>query len=173
MPKRLPPRPEAFHERDRQRCAEKRIFASRNEARDFATKVHKQIGSDQHPYRCCLCKKWHLTTHTPEDFSGIRGLQRARLSVASAGVNTMPRLGALAYTPRPCDAEDVPVGSLVRTPRGLEAVVEGYRGVTGGKGRDHRLRLVCRYTVPVNMKFDVVLLVPELVVIVRRGRDGA
>jgi hypothetical protein len=67
--------------------------------------------------------------------------------------------------PRPMDAEEVPIGSLIRTPSGKEARVIGYRGFK----RDIRVRLVCRYTQPENKRFDVVLLAPELVMVLVEG----
>jgi hypothetical protein len=66
---------------------------------------------------------------------------------------------------RPIDPETIPVGTLVRTPTGKEARVEGYRGFR----RDHIVRLVCRYVEPENKAFDIVLLPAELVVVVVRG----
>jgi hypothetical protein len=68
------------------------------------------------------------------------------------------------------DAEDIPIGSLVRTPRGILAKVIGYRG--GGKdtrirpGRSHVTRLVLEYVDrvdPRSRKFDIVQLPPDLV----------
>jgi hypothetical protein len=65
------------------------------------------------------------------------------------------------HPPRAMDAEQVPIGSTVRTPTGQLAKVEGYRGYK----RDCRVRLVCRYLDPENKRFDVVLLAPELVTV--------
>lgn len=83
----------------------------------------------------------------------------------TAGINTKPPIGLLRFTPKPKEAEDIPIGSTVRTPTGALAKVEGYRGFR----RDHRIRLVCRYTRPVNRAFDIVLLLPELVEVVSDG----
>ncbi len=83
----------------------------------------------------------------------------------TAGINTKPPIGLLRFTPKPKEAEDIPIGSTVRTPTGALATVEGYRGFR----RDHRIRLVCRYTRPVNRAFDIVLLLPELVEVVSDG----
>lgn len=79
----------------------------------------------------------------------------------SAAINTRPAIGVLRFAPRPIDAEDIPVGTIVRTPTGALARVEGYRGFR----RDHRIRLVCRYLRPVNKRHDVVQLLPELVTV--------
>lgn len=79
-----------------------------------------------------------------------------------AAINTVPRIGLLRFTPKPKDAEDLPVGTRIKLPSGAMATVIGYRGFR----RDHRIRLVCRYTDPVNRAFDVVLMLPELVVVV-------
>ena len=84
----------------------------------------------------------------------------------SAGINTKPPIGALRFTPRPRDHEEIPIGSTVRTPMGLLAVVEGYRGFR----RDHRVRLICRYIKPRNRAFAVAILLPELVEVVHAGR---
>jgi hypothetical protein len=85
----------------------------------------------------------------------------------AAGMNTRPSIGLLRRGPRsrPKDAEDIPIGSVVTTPTGKEARVIGYRGFR----RDHIVRLVCRYLEPENKRFDVVLLAPELVVVVKGG----
>lgn len=69
---------------------------------------------------------------------------------------------ALQFTPRPMDADDVPIGATVRTPTGQLARVTGYRG----KRRGHRVWLVCRYLSPKNRAFDVALILPELVEVV-------
>ena len=81
----------------------------------------------------------------------------------NAGINTKPAIGLLRHSPRPIDAEEIPVGSVVRTPLGFVATVIGYRGYR----RDHRVRLVCRYCSPKNRAFDVVLIFPELVEVIR------
>ncbi len=73
--------------------------------------------------------------------------------------------GVLPFTPKPLDAEDIPIGSVVRTPTGGLARVEGYRGYR----REHRVRLVCRYLDPKNRAFDVVQLLPELVEVITNG----
>lgn len=90
-----------------------------------------------------------------------------------AGINTVPRVGLLRFTPQPKDAEDFPVGTRVRTPLGMEAVVIAHRG----KRRGHRVWLVCRYANPRNRAFDVVLVLPELVVVFferrKEGGDGS
>jgi len=83
----------------------------------------------------------------------------------TAGINTNPPIGLLRFTPKPKEAEEIPIGATVRTPTGALAKVEGYRGFR----RDHRIRLVCRYTRPVNRAFDIVLLLPELVEVVSDG----
>jgi hypothetical protein len=61
------------------------------------------------------------------------------------------------------DAEEIPVGAIVKTPTGKQARVLGYRGYR----RDHRVRLWCQYLQPDNKRFDKVLLVPELVTVVQ------
>lgn len=85
----------------------------------------------------------------------------------TAGMNTRPPIGLLRHGPRsrPRDAEEIPIGSVVTTPTGKEARVIAYRGFR----RDHIVRLVCRYLEPENKRFDVVLLAPELVVVVKGG----
>lgn len=67
--------------------------------------------------------------------------------------------------PQDVNAEDIPVGSIVRTPTGKEAKVLGYKG----KRRDHILRLWCQYLQPENKRFDKVLLAPRLVVVIQMG----
>lgn len=82
--------------------------------------------------------------------------------ITSAAINTRPGVGVLRRLPRPIEPEAVPVGSLVCTPTGQLARVIGHRGLK----RDFRVRLVCKYVKPVNRRYDVVLLVPELVTVV-------
>lgn len=86
----------------------------------------------------------------------------------TAGINTKPPIGLLRFTPAPKDEDEIPIGTMVRTPTGALARVEGYRGYR----RDHRVRLVCRYLKPVNSKFDVVQLLPELVEVVNGEPQG-
>lgn len=80
----------------------------------------------------------------------------------TAAINTKPPIGLLRFTPQPKDAEDIPVGTRVRTPLGMEAVVIAHRG----KRRGHRVWLVCRYIRPRNRAFDVALILPELVEVI-------
>lgn len=65
--------------------------------------------------------------------------------------------------PKEIDAEEIPIGATVRTPLGMLATVEGYRGYK----REHRPRLVCRYLHPTNKAYDVALILPELVEVIR------
>lgn len=84
----------------------------------------------------------------------------------TAGINTKPPIGALRHTQwlkHAKDAEDIPIGATIRTPLGMLAIVEGYRGYRRG----HRVWLVCRYCQPRNKAFDVVQVLPELVEVVR------
>lgn len=81
----------------------------------------------------------------------------------------LPPMVILEFSPRPKEAEDIPIGSIVRTPTGGLARVEAHRGRKDNRiraGRDHRIRLVCRYLEPKNRAFDVVLLLPELVEVI-------
>lgn len=86
--------------------------------------------------------------------------------MASAGINTRPPIGRLRFTPKPRDHEEIPIGTTVRTPLGMLAVVIAYRGFR----RDHRVRLVCRYLQPRNRAFDVALILPELVEVIHASR---
>ena len=76
--------------------------------------------------------------------------------------------GASTALRRHAEYDRIPIGATIRTPRGMEAVVIGYRGFR----RDYRIRLVCRYINPDNKAFDVVQLVPELVEVLEVP-DGA
>jgi hypothetical protein len=98
----------------------------------------------------------------------------------TAGMNTRPAIGLLRHGPRPRDHEEIPIGSLVRTPTGKEAEVKAYRGYGTNNGRGYRpgpgqrpsrVYLVCRYVNPENKKFAIVQLLPELVVVVRVGPE--
>jgi hypothetical protein len=61
-------------------CLKKRHYASRNEARDAATKLQKKPGNyaDLRPYRCGLCSGWHLTSSMPFSLSKRPKEARAR-----------------------------------------------------------------------------------------------
>lgn len=83
-------------------------------------------------------------------------------------MSTAPLRPHLRAVKKPAEHEDVPVGSLVQTPTGRIAKVEGYRGFRRG----HRVWLVCRYLHPENKRFDVVQLLPELVVVLAKGGQG-
>lgn len=48
-------------------CFDKKVFSSRNRARDEAAKLKKTRGMDLRPYRCVVCKLFHLTTLNKED----------------------------------------------------------------------------------------------------------
>ncbi len=67
---------------------------------------------------------------------------------------------------RDIDPGQIPIGSIVRTPLGLEAEVIRY--FSDGR-RGHRDRLVCRYLQPKNRRYAVATLVPELVTVIRIG----
>jgi hypothetical protein len=88
----------------------------------------------------------------------------------TAGMNTKPGVGRLGKR-RARDHEEIPIGSLVKTPTGRFAVVVDYKGygTRGGPGRPHRVWLVCRYEHPVNKKFDFASILPELVEVLRAG----
>lgn len=89
------------------------------------------------------------------------------MSTQLATAGAQPR-ALLPFTPRPRDAEDVPLGTPVETPLGRRAVVVGYRG----KRRGHRVWLVCRYLQPENRRHAIVQLLPELVRIIGK-EEGA
>lgn len=94
----------------------------------------------------------------------------------TAGINTKPPIGALRKGPRPRDAEEIPIGSTVRTPTGALAEVVAYRGGRrlGGGQKDNHERLVCRYLCAKNRRFGTLLILAELVVVVpKEETDGA
>jgi hypothetical protein len=103
-------------------------------------------------------------------------LVRAR-HITSASHNVAPPVGALRLPvrTRDRDVEDFPIGTVVRTPLGMLAKVEGYRGgkrLGGGQKDDHE-RLFCRYMDAASKKFGTVLLQPSKVEIVEipEGRN--
>lgn len=81
----------------------------------------------------------------------------------TAGINTKLPIGLLRFVRKSMDAELIPIGATIKTPLGMLAIVEGYRGYRRG----HRVWLVCRYCKPRNKAFDVVQVLPELVEVVR------
>jgi len=86
----------------------------------------------------------------------------------TAAINTKPPIGHLRFKSRPRDADEIPIGTKVRTPTGATAVVEGYRGGrrVGGGDKDNHERLVCRYLNPTNRRWGYVLLRAELVEVI-------
>lgn len=79
--------------------------------------------------------------------------------------------GSARLPQRARDHEEIPLGSVVKTPLGLLARVEAYRGYGDREGaeRAHRVYLVCRYLQPANKRYDIVQLVPELLTVVEYG----
>ncbi len=50
-------------------CFDKKVFDSRNAARDWAAGSKKRFGEasrGNEPYRCHVCGKWHLTSLSKE-----------------------------------------------------------------------------------------------------------
>lgn len=90
----------------------------------------------------------------------------------TSGINTKPPVGNLRVQNRPRDAEDIPIGTVVRTPLGALARVVAYRGGRrmGGGDKDNHERLVCRYINPKNRRWGVVVLRAELVEIVKEEK---
>lgn len=86
----------------------------------------------------------------------------------TAAINTKPPIGHLRIHNRPRDADEIPIGTKVRTPTGALAVVEGYRGGrrVGGGDKENHERLVCRYLNPTNRRWGYVLLRAELVEVI-------
>jgi hypothetical protein len=86
----------------------------------------------------------------------------------TAAINTKPPIGRLRTGRRPRDVEEIPIGSVVRTPLGELAKVVAHRGGKrmGGGSKDSHERLVCRYLQPKNKRYDLVILLAELVTVV-------
>lgn len=82
----------------------------------------------------------------------------------TTAINTKPAIGLLRLSRRDEEHDRIAIGTLIRTPTGAEATVVGYRGFRRG----HRVWLVCKYVAPANKRFDIVQLLPELVVLVER-----
>jgi len=58
-------------------CIDKKRFASKNEARDFAIRGQKLYGNaSTTPYKCPVCFKWHLSSlnHTEGNKARRRAL---------------------------------------------------------------------------------------------------
>lgn len=57
-------------------CAQKNAYASRREAmadqRRSSSRTKKQHFGQLRPYRCTVCRLWHLTHFTKQFFKGIR-----------------------------------------------------------------------------------------------------
>lgn len=72
------------------------------------------------------------------------------------------------------DADEIPIGAVVRTPLGALARVVAYRGGRrmGGGDKDNHERLVCRYINPKNRRWGVVVLRAELVEVVKEEIHG-
>lgn len=56
-------------ERAERGCFKKRVFDTRNEARDWQIRNMKRHPDNKpaHPYRCGVCGHWHLTTQPKKD----------------------------------------------------------------------------------------------------------
>lgn len=101
------------------------------------------------------------------------------LTMGTDGGRNIPRLRHI-ITPR--DHEEIPIGSIIRTPMGRLARVVDYKGYGKNTGRaykpgpnqrPHRVWLVCQYLDPVNKKFDFCPLLPELAEVVELARRVA
>jgi hypothetical protein len=77
------------------------------------------------------------------------------------------RTGQMQYVEKAQEAEEIPIGALVRTPLGKLARVLKYSGYR----RAHRIWLVCRYLEPENKRFDIVKILPERVVVVVENEE--
>ena len=53
-------------------CFDKVPYDSRNKARDAAAHLAKTRGFDVHPYRCQVCRRFHLTSLSKEDSAAAR-----------------------------------------------------------------------------------------------------
>ena len=54
-------------------CFDKKIHDTKNDARDFSKRNVKTEGrKEQTPYKCPLCKKWHLTALSPQESATAR-----------------------------------------------------------------------------------------------------
>jgi hypothetical protein len=62
----------------RRSCFEKRRYATKNEARDSASKLKDTKFGQLYPYRCRNCGNFHLTRWTPEDQAQARKTMRRR-----------------------------------------------------------------------------------------------
>lgn len=109
--------------------------------------------------------------HFPADAGGFSTTME--VAGMTAGMNTRPPVGLLRHTRRARDHEEIPIGATVKTPLGLLAVVESYRGIgtRQGEGRSHRVFLVCRYVHPANKRYDIVQILPENVTVVEAGSE--
>lgn len=99
--------------------------------------------------------------------------QQLDLFATAADLNLRPSRAAFALSSatasscqRDIELGQIPIGSIVRTPLGLEAEVIRY--FSDGR-RGHRDRLVCRYLQPKNRRYAVATLVPELVTVIKKG----
>lgn len=48
-------------------CFDKHRYENKNEARDKAAKIRREAGRELTPYKCLICKKYHLTSLTAEE----------------------------------------------------------------------------------------------------------
>lgn len=53
-------------------CFDKVPYACRNEARDAAAHLKKTRGYEVQPYRCLVCRRYHLTSLNKEDGAAAR-----------------------------------------------------------------------------------------------------
>ena len=57
-------------------CLNKIPYANRTAARDAAVTIGKRIGREMTPYRCLVCKKFHITHHPAASKPAIKNRLR-------------------------------------------------------------------------------------------------
>lgn len=65
---------DAYSQQDVKVCLDKKVYASKNAARDAIAK----IGYDLHPYKCLVCRRWHATAVPKEYGSSVKDVIRKR-----------------------------------------------------------------------------------------------
>jgi hypothetical protein len=84
---RSDPRTEALTPADAKRaCFDKRSYDSKTSARDKAAVIKKQDGRQLTPYRCMVCRRWHLTHHDPAELPDVKRALRNRAGTTLAVV---------------------------------------------------------------------------------------
>lgn len=76
--------------RAEKQCFQKKLFMTKNKARDWGIHMQKTYGGAlQAPYKCPVCGNYHLTSQTPEETAEVRAAKATvRRKARDANIDT-------------------------------------------------------------------------------------